>query len=210
MKQSPKNEIWAPHEAFYIHSMRFNTLSAEKSITQVNAVLHVVQENSPEDPIGALPVHLILDELQNLLIQAAAVSRYFWPARDSHEWRGAQLRSAFGISNDNPLRSRELRNSIEHFDERLDLFLEDHVTGYVLPEYVGLFEEPTEVPVKLFRAYYVDKGVFELLGQRFDIQPIAHAILTVHQQLGHMEKNGGKLLREAPTHDHLTQNGRAT
>jgi len=194
MKQSSKTEIWAPYEVFYIHSMRFNTLSAEKSIRQVNAVLHVVQENSPEDPIGALPVHLILDELQNLLIQAAAVSRYFWPARSSHEWRGAQLRSAFGIGDDNPLRSRDLRNSIEHFDERLDIFLEGDVTGHILPEYMGPFDEPTEVPVRLFRAYYVDNGIFELLGQQFDIQPISEAVLAVHEQLGKMDKSGGRLI----------------
>jgi hypothetical protein len=193
MKPPSRTEIWPPHEAFYIHSMRFNTLSAEKSISQVNAVLHVVQENSPEDPFSALPVHLILDELQNVLIKAAAVSRYFWPARSSHEWRGAQLRSAFGISDENPLRSRDLRNSIEHFDERLDLFLQGEVTGHILPEYVGPLVEPAEVPVKLFRAYYVDKGIFELLGQRFDIQPISQTILEVHEQLGAMERSGGRL-----------------
>jgi len=28
MKQSPKIEIRAPHEVFYIHSMRFNTFRA--------------------------------------------------------------------------------------------------------------------------------------------------------------------------------------
>jgi hypothetical protein len=54
------------HEVFYIHSMRFNTLSAEKSIRQVNAIMHAVQENSPEDPISVLPAHTILDELQNV------------------------------------------------------------------------------------------------------------------------------------------------
>jgi hypothetical protein len=113
--------------------MMFNTLSATKSIEHVNAILHVVQENIPEDPIGALPVHSILDELQNLLVQAAAVSRYFWPSRNAHAWRGAQLRNAFALSDDSPLRSRELRNSIEHFDERLDLFLAGGVTGHVLP-----------------------------------------------------------------------------
>jgi hypothetical protein len=156
------------------------------------------RKNSPEDPVGALPVHLILDEMQNLLIQATAVSRYFWPARVSHEWSGAQLRSAFGVSDENPLRSRELRNSIEHFDERLDLFLEDDVTGHVLPEYVGPFEGATEVPVKLFRAYYVDKGIFDLLGQRFDVQPIAQAILAVHQQLADMEMTGGRLMPVRP------------
>jgi hypothetical protein len=75
-------------------------------------------------------------------MQAGALSRYFWPVRKGHEWRGAQLRSAFGISDDSPLRSRDLRNSIEHFDERLDLFLDGGVTGHVLPEYVGPFDEP--------------------------------------------------------------------
>ncbi len=173
--------------------MRFNTLSAEKSIRQINAIMHVVQENSPEDPMAALPVHTMLDELQNVLIQAAALSRYFWPVRKAHEWRGDQLRGAFGIADDSPLRSRDLRNSIEHFDERLDVFLEGDVTGHILPEYVGPFAEATEVPVRLFRAYYVDKGVFELLGQRFDIQPLAQALLDVHGQLGKMEKNGGRL-----------------
>jgi hypothetical protein len=197
MKPPSKTEIWPQHEVFYIHSMRFNALSADKSISQVNAVLHVVQENSPEDPYGALPVHLILDELQNVLIQAAAISRYFWPARNTHEWRGVQLRSAFGISDDNPLRSRDLRNSIEHFDERLDLFLQREVTGHILPAYVGPLVELAEVPVKPFRAYYVDRGIFELLGQSFDIQPIFQAILEVHEQLGTLERSGGRLRRRA-------------
>ena len=196
MKQPKKIEIRPPHEVFYIRSMRFNTLSAEKSINLVNAVLHVVQENSLEEPIGALPVHMILDELQNLLVQAAAVSRYFWPARANHEWRGAQLRRAFAVGDDSPLRSRELRNSIEHFDERLDMFLEEDMTGHVLPEYVGHLEESTGVPVRLFRAYYVDKGIFELLGQRFDLQPIAEAVHAVHRRLTDMERTGGRLVRE--------------
>jgi hypothetical protein len=193
MKQASRTEIWPPHEAFYICSMRFNTLSAAKSIQQVAAIFQMVQENSPENPVAALPVHSILDDLQNVLIQAAAVSRYFWPVRSGHDWRGAQLRGAFGIRDDNPLRSRDLRNCIEHFDERLDLFLEDDVTGHILPEYVGPFDEPTGVSVRLFRAYYVDNGIFELLSQRFDISPICKAILDVHCQLGKMEANGSRL-----------------
>ena len=58
---------------------------------------------------------------------------------------------------------------------------------------MGPFDESSEVPVRFFRAYYVDKGIFELLGPRFDIQPIAQAILAVHEQLGKMEKSRGRL-----------------
>ncbi len=171
MSESYVQTIWPPYEAFYIRSMLFNAESAARSVLQVNAVMHVVMENSPEDPVSVLPVQYLLTELQNIIVQAGALSRYFWPVRSTHEWRGTQLREAFGISEDSPLRSRDLRNAIEHFDEKLDRYLENGVVGQVLPEFVGLSREQEGVPVHLFRAYYVDTGVFALLGKRYEVQP---------------------------------------
>jgi hypothetical protein len=150
MTDTDAKSIWPPHEAFYIRGMLFNTQSAARSIEQINAVMHVVVENSPEDPVAALPVFYLLGELQNLIVQAAALSRYFWPVRSAHKWRGEQLRRAFDVSNDSPLRSRDLRNAIEHFDERLDRFLENGLVGQVLPEYVGPSQQPNGVPVHFF------------------------------------------------------------
>jgi len=195
MSTAEARTIWPPYEAFYIRSMMFNAQSALRSITQINAVLHVVAENSPEDPVSAFPVFHLLGELQNLVLQSAALSRYFWPARSAHDWRGAQLRRAFGVSDESPLRSRDLRNALEHFDEQLDIYLEKRVVGRVLPEYVGPFEEQEGVPVHLFRAYYVDTGVFELLGKRYEIQPLAREVGRIHEQLRLMESNGGRLVR---------------
>ena len=185
--------IWPPHEALYIRSMLFNAESAMRSVSQINAVIHVVKENSPEDPISALPVHYLLGELQNLIVQSAALSRYFWPVRNAHEWRGEQLRTAFAVADDSPLRSRDLRNSMEHFDEQLDRYLEKGVVGHVLPEYVGPFEEHAGVPVHLFRAYYVDTGVFEMLGKRYDVAPLVQEIGRIHALLHKMDKGGGRL-----------------
>ena len=84
METAEERTIWPPYEAFYIRSMLFNARSAVASITQVNAVLHEVVENSPEDPVAALPTFYLLGELQNLVMQAAALSRYFWPVRSAH------------------------------------------------------------------------------------------------------------------------------
>jgi len=46
------------------------------------------------------------------------------PERDQRmkfaEGRGAAIREALSVPEDSPIRSRALRNSIEHFDERLD------------------------------------------------------------------------------------------
>lgn len=193
-EQSPKT-IWPPYQAFYIHSMLFNTESARSSIEAVNSVMHVVFENSPENPLAAIPVHHVLDHLQNVTLQAAALSRYFWPVRNAHEWRGTQLRAVFEVSDQSPLKSRDLRNAIEHFDEKLDKYLEEGIVGQIFPEYVGPFPESDGVPVHLFRAYYIDKGLFELLGHRYEMNPIAAEVIRIHAELKRMAKSGNTFRR---------------
>jgi hypothetical protein len=191
MSEAEIKEIWPPYQAFYIQSMLFNAASATRSVTQINALMATVMKNSPEDPFTALPASLFLSELQNLIVHAAALSRYFWPVRDNHEWRGIQLRSVFQISDDSPLRSRDLRNSIEHFDEKLDRYLENGIVGHILPEYIGPFVESDGVPVHLFRAYYVDTATFQLLDKRYEIQPIANEIGRLYEQLRKRDSSGG-------------------
>jgi len=193
MSTAEERTICPSHEVFYIRSMLFNAQSALRSVTQINAVLHVVAENSPEDPIAVEPVFHLLGELQNLITQSAALSRYFWPVRRAHEWRGEQLRKVFGMSDESPLRSRDLRNAIEHLDEQLDRYLENGIVGRILPEYIGPFQERRDVPVHLFRAYYVDTGIFELLGNRYEIEPLAREIGRVYEQLRKMDGDGGRL-----------------
>jgi hypothetical protein len=193
MKDPEKQTIWAPYQVFYIQSMLFNAESAARSVSQILSVLHVVFENSPEDPVSALPQHYLLGELQNLVVQAAALSRYFWPVKAEHNWRGEHLRKAFGLTEESALRSRGLRNAIEHFDEQLDKYLENGIVGQILPQYVGPFSEPQGVPVHLFRAYYIDTGVFELLGKRYEVDPIAAEVGRIYELLKEMDKSGGML-----------------
>ena len=185
--------IWPPYEAFYIQSMLFNSESATQSIETFKAVLHDISESSPEDSLSEPSCHYVLDQLQNVVLHAASLSRYFWPVRQGHEWRGAYLRNVFAMSDQSPLKSRELRNAIEHFDERLDKYLENGIVGYILPEYVGPVSKFTGVPVHLFRAYYIDSGVFELLGQRYEMSPIAIEVERVHKLLKKMDQCGGRL-----------------
>lgn len=149
--------------------MLFNADAAAASVEHTNAVMRIVAENSPEDPVNALPVHDLLRHLQNVVIHAAALLRYCWPVGKKHQWRGEQLRQAFLISEESALKPRELRNAIEHFDERLDLYVEEGLMGQIIPEYVGPVPESSGVRLDLFRGYYIDTGEFELLGNRFNI-----------------------------------------
>lgn len=170
--------------------MLFNCQSAIRSIARIEAVFEKLPLEVTEEDLRKLPTHAILNELQNVVVQGAALSRYFWPVRKGHEERGKHLREAFGIRDGNPLQERELRNAIEHFDERLDAYLASGMVGYIFPEFVGPRPSEDSVPGHFFRAFFVDCGVFRLLGGEFQMEPLAAEILRLGQALEEADKNG--------------------
>jgi hypothetical protein len=186
-------EIWPPFQAFYIQSMLFNSSSAVRSITRLDSIFSKLPELVTEEDISRLPTKAILNELQNMILQSAALSRYFWPVRKGHEVRASQLREAFAMGDSSPLFNRDLRNAIEHFDERLDSYVATGVVGYVFPEYVGAKPEGDGVPGHFFRAYFPDTGEFRLLNEEFKIQPLAEELIFVHHHLTTLDENGGML-----------------
>jgi hypothetical protein len=198
MCEPTAREIQTPHQVFYIHSMLFSTTSAIRSIEQVNAMLTAAQKNSQDGSYGILYGTGFLPELQNIIVHAGALSRYLWAVDPNHRWRGAELRKALGIADNNLLRNRDLRNAIEHFDERLDDYLGDGIFGRIFPEYIGPTPTLDGIPTHIFRAYYVDTAKFQLLDKAYDIQPIANEIGQIHLKLLTMDANGGVFGRERP------------
>ncbi len=192
---APEDKIWPPYEIFYIHSMLFNTRSAVNSINSLQKAFGTLPQNCSFADIEHLDRQVILNELQNIVLQGAALSRYFWPVRKGHEARAAHLRDALGMTDGNPLESRSLRNAIEHFDERLDHYLAQGLVGHVFPQFVGPRPKQDGVPGHFFRAYYLDEGIFGMLGDCYEIEPIAKEILRIHEQLEILDKNGGRLKR---------------
>jgi hypothetical protein len=190
MVDKKERAILPVYGSFYIQGMLFNAESAVRSILNAEDTLTAAAEKRPEDPTSVLSVHFLLNELQNIIVQAAALSRYFWPVRKNHEWRGSHLRKAFRMSESSPLRSRALRDAIEHFDERLDRYLENGIVGYVFPQYVGMFRDDEEVPYHCFRAFYIDTGIFELLGNRYELTPLAAEVVRVYEELRQMDGSG--------------------
>lgn len=58
--------------------------------------------------------------IQSLLTAAGIISLLLWPIKLEYSQRGYSLRTNFCISDDSPLRARNIRNSFEHIDERLE------------------------------------------------------------------------------------------
>lgn len=189
--------IWAPHQAFYIQSMLFNTTSASESCVIAERIIKRIS-NGEIDPQEERDV--LLDCLQNIVNQSGSISRYFFPPRDGvkeegkkriHKDRGQYLSEVFGVEGDSPLMNRSLRNSIEHFDERLDLYLHDGMVGYIFPSLVLPEPEESDVPHHIFRAYYLREGIFQVLGERYKIQPIVDEVARIHDLLVKFDSNGG-------------------
>jgi hypothetical protein len=189
----PGYPIWPPYEAFYISSMLFNTQSAYASIGAVASVIDHLENGESNAPLSDVDQHSVLNELQNIVVQGAAVSRYFWPVRKGHEQRANQLRSAFNLTEESPLFSRNLRNDIEHLDEKLDRYLATGITGHIMPEYFGLSGRSSGVPTHFFRAYFIDSGEFQLLDKRYKMQPLADALAELHGALEQRDGRGGRI-----------------
>lgn len=181
------------YEVFYIESMLFNTRHAANSIMYLLKVIDELDGNEDPKRFEKLDEERILNHVQNILLQGAALSRYFWPVRDAHKSRGESLRASLAVSDESPLKNRDLRNAVEHFDERIDKYLANGIVGYVLPRYVGSTLEKSGVPGHIFRAYYLDTGRFEVLGESFEMQGLAHEIMRIHELLVTFSQNGGRL-----------------
>jgi hypothetical protein len=191
-------DIWPPYEAFYLESLLYCTHSALRSVDAVRDSLEAGRMHAPGSTAWSKSASNILDGVQNIAIQAAALSRYFWPARSDavHARRGQHLRDGLNVHDESPIRNRELRNQIEHFDEALDRVLAGGIAGNVFPQYVGPFPGEEQVPRFLFRAYFTDTAIFELLGHRIEIQPIVDEISGLHNRVLACCDAGHRIRRE--------------
>lgn len=183
--------IQPPHLAFYVEAIRFNTEAAINSIEFLADFTKMSNDtNGDYEMTRELEIN-ILDSLQNMLTHVASLSKYFWPVKDGnfklHKKRGQTLRKHFGIKDQSPLKNRNLRNQLEHFDENLDNYLWGKpIVGHVYTSHVGGAIDGKGVPQHFFRAFYIDTGVFETLGVRYEVQPIVDELCKIYE---HFHKN---------------------
>lgn len=186
---SNTQRIHPPYLALYCESIRFHCECALHSVDFVASFIDMTNETKGNYEMTAQLQNQVLDNLQNILIHGAALSRYFWPShsRDKdknkiHSDRACELKQVFNLTDDSPLKNRELRNQLEHFDENLDLYFQEKpIVGYVIPAYVGGYQE-SEVPIHFFRAYFIDSGIFNILGKEFKVQPIVDEIHKIYSR----------------------------
>jgi hypothetical protein len=173
------------HEVFYLESIAY---TAGRAVSAFNRFDRAISENRSN--------HDIVAAIQEALTHVAALSRFFWPTRKTalRIARGNRLREAFSLTDASPLRSRDLRNALEHFDERLDDFLlEDHM-GYFFPSAMvddaALSEDALG---HVFRLVDSSKSVFVLLGEVHFFGELRAEAMRVQSIATQRSASGGRL-----------------
>lgn len=110
---------------------------------------------------------------QNLLAGAANVSKMLWSQNGKRTDERRVLRESLGVADDSPLKSRAMRNHLEHLDERIDAWWDTSTShNYVdrmigPPESIGGFSDGDQ-----FRVYDPTRHQMVFLGTRYDIIPL--------------------------------------
>ncbi len=188
-------DIHPPYEAFYIESMYGHTNSALDAVYKVGEWIRLVVEDDPK--ALELSKEALFQELQHIIQQAASISKYLWPIRKGpqglHKKRGRKLRQSLGVNDDSALKSRELRDHLEHFDEKLDIYLANNFVGEFVPQDVRAEFPFSEVPLHIFKGFYINPRIFVLLGNHYELIPIVAELEKIHNQLGECINNGYRL-----------------
>ena len=179
-----------PHcEAFYIHSIHY---SANRSIAAFVRYRDAVKNGSSRG--------LIVASIHESLAHAAALSHFFWPIKKTlvAQTRANKLRDAFALNDESPLKNRQLRNGLEHFDERLDDYLIEHATGNFSPAAtIGSHEEADDPEAKIFKLVDIDAHVFVLLGEKYVFSAIIEEVDRVLDRADEMAKSDRLAPQEA-------------
>lgn len=179
-------EIHPFNEVFYIESLLNKTRSILNDVESLNKFWKNGNHDCKNDDA-------ILDILQNIIGNVGAISRFFWPSKNKRYYkiRGEKLRKVYDVSDLSVLENRDMRNCIEHFDEKLDDFLKGFNCGTVMPKYVGPIGYVNDSRI-FFRAYFYDKQIFKMLNVEYEIKPIIAEIRRIHEVLLRQQDNGGR------------------
>lgn len=180
-------------EAFFIHSIIY---SATRCLDSFERYEYYKNQEIPADDLISI--------VQEAVGHAAALSRYFWPSRIGRkeqpnmnkmkEQRGVKLRTAFGLDKTSSLYNRDLRNTWEHFDERLDEYLIKNDSGYFFPGCTIGSHTLADDPIgHIFKLLDKENNCLVLLGEKFFFIPIKGAVSDILYKAIQFDKNGSRL-----------------
>ena len=127
----------------------------------------------------------IFDSLHHFLTHASMVSKMLWPVKSAQQ-RGERLRKLLNIPDNHILEDRDLRNFIEHIDERIDLWARQSVGLIMVDLYIGprssLGGQLADAR-NILRLYDHQAKTYIVFGEEYRIQDILTGLTGIAETL---------------------------
>lgn len=185
-------------QRIYLLEVRTQCQFAVNAVLTLNNLLSKWEEATHNDNMDIKTTlhYEIFRTIHSLMTHASNISKLFWPAtprRHSIESdadfrsrcalvpklvRAAELRNLLGLPEDgHAIKSRKLRDHLEHFDERLDHWQMNSVRKNYFHDSIGSREHLIGVDEgDIMRWYDPSKKSMLFRGESFDIQEIVNGI----------------------------------
>lgn len=121
--------------------------------------------------------------LNSALSNCAAIARYFDPSRKYAftEVRTHYLRQAYGIDEKSVILDRNLRNFIEHLDERIDIWLESDPAGPIIPSTIFASNSIVDDGFgHVFRVIDAENDIYVGLGMKYEYGQLAREAVRLY------------------------------
>lgn len=175
----------------YLEEARAQCLYALAAADAIRNNLEVIHDSSKHgywDKLNFAQRELFRS-VHSLLTHTSNVSKIFWPIKSKgREWqarkaRGELLRERVPvIVNLETLKDREVRNHLEHFDERLDEWRNRGV-GFYAQDNIGPIAALGVDEKCVMRHYDNETNCFVFRGHSFDIQAVINDFETLYSEL---------------------------
>jgi hypothetical protein len=145
--------------------------------------------------------------LQSLLTALGNISKILWPimkkgdeqGNEIRETRGKELREALNVKGDSALRSRKLRDTFEHFDERMDTWFGAEERQRFSDRNVGSMEGviiPSEKD--RLRTFDTETWTLTCLGKKFELSPAIKEAYELYEAIQEKTGQPGKKVQPLP------------
>jgi len=137
-----------------------------------------------ERSLGSPDQEEIWFAVQGFLVAVGNISKLLWPTRERIPGRGEALRETLDIPHDSLLSPRTFRNHFEHFDERLETWVENRGTSSLVDSNLlppGLI---TGLPEEAFLRN-LDPTTLALTyrGDRYELREVAEAVRDLQSRV---------------------------
>ncbi len=126
--------------------------------------------------------------MKDFLIHTAAISKMFWPAKNSPKktrGRCKSLLKIIGLDEKHILKDRKFRNHFEHYDERLDKWDKTSTNHTFIRDYIGPRSSIGGTAVEdtdIFSLFDPETNLFYFRGDTVNIQEMITSIIQIKER----------------------------